>query len=197
MIKKYEKYLEIISDKLQIFFEQQKPYIFCKEGCAICCETGEYPFSDVEFQYAMMGYNSLSAEEQEIIKNKVSEIKKLKENSTDKNFMYECPFLINKKCSIYNNRGVICRSYGLTNYTTNEEGETVYKMPCCVKDGLNYSNVYDKITKTISSEMYAATGIEQEPISYNIGLKFLLNNKMTKDLELEFGEQKSIIDWFL
>ena len=34
MIENYEKYLEFISGKIDGFFEKQKPYIACKEGCS-------------------------------------------------------------------------------------------------------------------------------------------------------------------
>ncbi len=200
MIEKYEQYLEKIGGHLQKFFARQKPYIFCKEGCAICCESGEYPFSALEFQYAMIGYNNLSEEEKAIIQKKVQEIKtakaEAKESPSDEKFMHECPFLINKKCSIYNHRGIICRSYGLVYFTTDDNDKVSYKMPCCVDNGLNYSNVYDEETGNISSKRWKETGIEEEPVSFNVGLKFLLNNNMTKELELDFGEHKALIDWF-
>jgi len=197
MIEKHEKYLEKIGGYLQKFFAQQEPYIFCKQGCAICCETGQYPFSEIEFQYAMLGYNDLSEEEKSIVQSKIQEIKTAKENSTDEKFLYECPFLINKRCSIYKHRGIICRSYGLAYFVEDENEKLSYKMPCCVNNELNYSNVYDEETGTFSSKRWKETGIEQEPLSYNIGLKFLLNNNMTKELGLEFGEEKALIDWFI
>ena len=196
MIEKYENYLEIIGASLQKFFTQQKPYIFCKEGCSICCETGEYPFSELEYNYAMIGYNQLSEEMKKNIQEKVDEIKKTKEISTEKKFMHECPFLIEKKCSIYKYRGIICRNYGLVSYSIDKNGETKYQMPCCCMDGLNYSNVYDEESNTFSSKKWEETGIEVEPVSHNVGLNFLLNNNVTQDLELKFGEQKALIDWF-
>lgn len=200
MIEKYKKYLDKIGVHLQKFFAQQQPYIFCKEGCSICCETGEYPFTKVEFEYAMIGFETLSAEEKEIVREKVKKIKKAKEEAIkktpDKKFMHACPFLIDKKCSIYNYRGIICRSHGLVSFSTDQNDKTVYNMPRCVDSGLNYSNVYDRETNTISSKMWKETGIEEEPVSYNIGLKFLLDNKTTKDLELDFGERRAIINFF-
>lgn len=201
MIEKYEKYLDKINESLQRFFAQQQPYIFCKEGCAICCEKGEYPFSKLEFEYAAIGYNTLDKKYKDLVQEKIEKVKKDKANfkitGNDKKFMHECPFLIDKKCSIYKYRGLICRSYGLTYYTTGKDGKTNYNMPCCVDNGLNYSNVYDTKTGTISSKKWAKTKIETEPVSYNVGLDFLLNNNMTEEFELKFGEQKALIDWFL
>ena len=204
MIEKYEKYLVKINGYLEKFFEQQKPYIHCKEGCSLCCENGEYPFSKIEFEYAMIGYQNLSDEEKKIVDENAKELKKKKENAindakngkTKEKFLYVCPFLINNKCSIYSHRGLICRSYGLMFFMQNKEGKLEYKKPYCSELGLNYSNVLDKETSVISSEMWKETGIEEEPLSYNVGLDFLIDNNMTKELGLEFGEQKAIIDWF-
>lgn len=194
MIEKYERYLDLIGTKLlQKYFERQKEYIHCKAGCSICCENGQYPFSEVEFQYAMLGYNSLSENEKNIIQEK---IKKEKKKFVDEKSMYECPFLINKKCSIYKYRGIICRTHGLLFYITDENGESKNKIPNCVNYGLNYSNVYDDVTKTISSELWEKTGIETEPVAYNLSLKVLLNNDVTKELGLDFGEERALIDWF-
>lgn len=197
MIKTYEKYLELINDNLiQKCFDNQKEYIKCQPGCSFCCEEGEYPFTQLEFEYAMIGYNNLKEEEKEFIQSKIKKIKKQKEKSTKKEFMYECPFLINKKCSIYNHRGIICRIHGLMYYIKDENGETKNKGPKCIGKGLNYSSVYDESQKLISPQMWKKTGIKTEPEAYNIGLKFLINNKMTKELNLEFGEIKALIDWF-
>lgn len=195
MIKKYEKYLEIIGDSLNRFFEQQRPYIFCKEGCSICCETGTYPFSKIEFEYLMIGYEKLSDNQKEQVKKNIKHIKKEKKKSGQENFLHACPFLLNKKCSIYNHRGIICRTYGLMSYYSTETEEE-YKIPCCVDNGLNYSNVYDKELKTVTSQSWKESGIEIEPVSYNVDLKFLLNNNTTKELSIDFGQPKGIIDWF-
>lgn len=201
MIEKYEKYLEIINEPLQRFFEEQKPYIFCKEGCSMCCEEGEYPFSELEYEYAMVGYNNLSEDKKQNIQEKINKIKLVKEKIPQNllsggKFMHDCPFLIDKKCSIYKYRGIICRNYGLAYHTEDKTGKTIYNMPCCCDKGLNYSNVYDVQTGSISSKKWKETGIETEPVTHNVGLEFLLNNNVTQYLELEFGEQKALIDWF-
>lgn len=198
MIERYEKYLEIIQESLQKFFEEQKPYIFCKEGCSICCEEGEYPLSELEYQYAMVGYNNLTEEEKKNIQEKIENLKqeKTQQKDSSKKFVYQCPFLINKKCSIYKYRGIICRSYGLAYFIKDNSGTLIHSMPCCCDKGLNYSSVYDSKTSKISSEKWKKTGIEIEPVSHNVGLDFLMDNNVTEDFKLEFGEQKALIDWF-
>lgn len=198
MFQTYEQYLKIIDDSLKKFFEEQAPYIHCKEGCSYCCESGEYPFSQLEFNYAIIGFGLLENEIQNVILDKIKKMKEEKLKNTDKHFIHQCPFLIDKKCSIYNHRALICRNYGLMQYyTSSKTGERKYNIPDCVKIGLNYSKVYDKKTKTISSKMWEKTGIEQEPVSYNIEREFLINNNLTQKLGLEFGESKFLIDWFL
>lgn len=199
MIEKYEKYLDIINGNIQKFFEQQKPYICCKAGCSICCETGEYPLSELEYQYLMLGYNNLDENIQKVIQLKIEQIKKDKKETFEKNqkkgFMHQCPFLLEKKCSIYKYRPIICRSYGLASYMEDKEGNLSYNMPCCCRLGLNYSSVFDEETKTFSSKKWKETGIEIEPLSYNVGIDFLTDNNITKEIGIVFGEKKALLDW--
>lgn len=195
MIKKYEKYLDAIEVQLlKKYFEQQKDYIHCKQGCSYCCEKGEYPFSELEFKYAMIGYNSLNEEKKSIIDSKAKKIKEEKTQSKEEVFMYECPFLIDKKCSIYNHRGLICRTHGLMFYIEDENGESKNKAPHCMEIGLNYSSVFDKEKKVISQEMWDKSGIKTEPVAYNLSKKALF--KKGEQFEINFGESKALIDWF-
>lgn len=196
MIAAYEKYLEIIDQHLAKFFDQQKPFIFCKEGCSICCETGTYPFSELEFDYLMVGYEKLSQDLKTQIKNKIDSLKEEKLKSKEEKFFHACPFLVDSKCSVYGNRALICRSYGLMYFYNDKKGEQKYHMPCCVSQGLNYSNVYDKDLGIITTKKWEQTGIETEPVSHNVSLNFLINNELTKHLNLNFGVQKNLLDWF-
>lgn len=192
-IKKYELYLSYLMPRLEKFFLEQSPYIFCKEGCSHCCEKGEYPFSELEFTYLMHGSRTLSTEVIEILNKNIAAIKQQKkENSIDKKFMYECPFLINKRCVLYNFRGLICRTHGLAFFDENNK----LVVPACVDRGLNYSNVYDFEKQNLSSKKCIELGLTQEPLAHNVGLHFIINNSITKDLQIDFGEIKSMIDWF-
>ena len=197
MIENYEKYLEILNSYLTKYFDQQKPYIHCKEGCSICCETGLYPLSNLEFDYLTIGFHMLSPEEQRQVKENIKQIKTDRENNKDDEIgYYKCPFLLNKRCSAYKYRGIICRTYGLLHFTTDKDDNQKFNVPCCVSDGLNYSSVYDEEKQMISAEKFSKLGIEEEPLSYNLGLKYLLNNEFTTQLNLTFGENKNLIDWF-
>lgn len=196
MIDKYEKYLEIITPSFNKFFNQQKDYICCKEGCSICCETGTYPITKLEFDYIMLGYEKLDNDQKECIKKNIELLKHEKKKAGNKTFFHACPFLVNKKCSIYNHRALICRSYGLMSYYKDKDGVQRYKIPCCVDQGLNYSKVYDKDLKTITTKAWKDTGIDVEPVSFNVDLSYLLNNEITQDLGLEFGEPEVMAYWF-
>lgn len=197
MLDLYEKYLKLVESKLlNKYFSQQKDYIFCKEGCDFCCKNGEYPFSDLEFKYLMLGFEFLDENTKSIIRSNVSNLKEQKKQSTQKPFVYECPFLINKRCSVYNHRGLICRTHGLLFFSIDDDGKVKNKMPYCVNLGLNYSNVYDKETKMISQELWDKSKIETEPVAHNISLKALMKNDAVQYLGLEFKELRALIDWF-
>ena len=47
--KRYEIFLYTLNKELQKMFDNQAEFIKCKEGCSYCCEQGEYPFSELEF----------------------------------------------------------------------------------------------------------------------------------------------------
>lgn len=67
---------------------QQIPPMMCKEGCSDCC--GPVPFTDEEWE-------------------KVKDRPKRKEDGSLK-----CQFLIDNKCSIYEDRPYLCRIFGTT-----------------------------------------------------------------------------------
>ena len=69
-------------------------------------------------------------------------------------------------------------------------------VPECVKKGLNYSNVYDFDKHSISAQKYEEGKYKNPPIAHNISLSVLTNLSFVKDLNLDFGETKSLIDWF-
>lgn len=194
MIENYAKYLEFITNKINGFFEKQKPYIFCRKGCSLCCEKGEYPWSEIEYKYIMEGFLKLSLELQNKIKENIKKNKEDKKNfKEDGVFMYQCPFLIDKSCVLYEYRGIICRSFGLL---VSREDNKKPQIPFCSSLGLNYSNVYDKEKKIISGEMWKETGIEEEPKLFNVSYNFLTNESFAKGFKFQFGDKKPLIDWF-
>ena len=187
----YIAYIEYLNQKLGDFFREQQPYICCKKGCAKCCKQGTYPFSQLEFRYLMFGFNRLAPETKNIIRNKILNIIEEKITFEGEKFMYECPFLINNSCSVYEFRGIICRLFGLMYFEENKEASSI---PFCAFEGLNYANVIDTTTKTISAEKFKNSGLEQEPLAYNVSYKFLTNENHQNEYGIEFGERKQLID---
>lgn len=193
-LEAYVEYLNFIQEKIDKFFIEQSPYICCKEGCSKCCESGEYPTSELEMHYLMRGFLQLPEDTRTIIRERIAVLSKQKTEFEGKEFLYNCPFLIDNKCSVYKYRPIICRAFGLSYYGINDPK---VKLPFCINEGLNYSMVYDEERKTISTELYKKTGIGQEPLSYNLSLKFLLDNESVHNLGIEFGQERNLIEWFL
>ena len=194
MLENYIKYLNFLNDKLTTFFHKQKPYICCKQGCAKCCQNAEFPFSQIEVSYLMIGISKLDMEIKNIIADNVKRIKEEKKNfSGEGTFLYDCPFLINDACTVYNYRGIVCRSFGLLSYDENGK----IKVPFCCFKGYNYANVIDDSGEKISSEKYKATGIEEEPVAFNISYDFLTNPDFERGYNFSFGEKKPLIEWFI
>lgn len=193
-IEKYCQFIRVIMGRLNSHFEEQKDYIFCKEGCALCCKNGEYPCSELEYEFLKLGFATLDEDTQKIILAKIEKLKEEKSKSTAKPFVHECPFLINDRCSVYRHRMIICRTFGLA-YYKNENGKQVIKSPFCMENGLNYHNVYDKNSKIFSKELFKKTGLKQEPIAYNLDRNTLIQKFGREIMELEFGEDKPMLDW--
>lgn len=176
MLKRYEQFLKEFDKRLEKYFEDQCEFIKCKSGCSTCCEVGEYPFSRLEAEYLMSGFLKLPAD----IKNKIKEeIKKLKSENPK---MYKCPFLIDKECSVYPYRGIVCRVHGLAWLD-----EDKIRLPYCVNKGLNYSNIFDRET----GEVFLPN-----PIKERLKIDSILRSDAAENFELECGEIRPLIKWF-
>lgn len=187
--KRYEIFLRMLMKELNKMFLSQSDFIKCKEGCSYCCEKGEYPFSKIEFEYLLKGYKNLPNEIKAQIEENIVKTNNERKNSSNDTFMYTCPFLINKRCSVYENRGIICRTFGLLCEHTDDR----YTIPFCHEMGLNYSNVYDKENGQISEEL--SKNYETEPTAYRISRNSIQNLSIAKNLDIEWGESKTLIDF--
>ncbi|MCM1003348.1 MAG: YkgJ family cysteine cluster protein [Candidatus Gastranaerophilales bacterium] len=193
MIENYINYLNFVEEKLNKFFESQKPFICCKKGCGKCCKNAIFPYSLMEMNYLLSGMMFLSEEVQDEIAQNVQRILKAREDFKGEEFRYDCPFLINDECSVYDYRGVVCRAFGLMTQGKNKE----IKVPFCCFDGLNYSNVVDYETSKVSPEKFAELGCKEEPTAFNVSYEFLTNTEFEKEFNFKFGEKKPLIEWFI
>lgn len=182
MIKRYHKYLELLDIRLKDMFDKQAPFIKCKKGCAYCCKEGEYPVSELEYVNIMFCYNELPNETKGIINQNIEKLIK-----KDRKKFYECPFLVNEECSVYEARPLICRTFGLISYK--DDGRL--KIPFCLELGLNYANVYDEKTEKLAQCADDGT----EPVGFNIDRRTLRNSEIQDLFDLYFGEDKALISW--
>lgn len=159
---KYSEFLQNLDNRLQNYFDLHKEYINCHVGCSYCCEKGDYPISTLELEYLMQGFLELDIKTRKKVQNNVLKIKK----------GGKCPFLLDKKCSVYQYRPIICRVHGLA-YLINS---TTVKLPYCVNDGKNYAEKYSDGEITIN------------PIAENLDTTNILK-------DLDFGEIRNLFDW--
>ncbi|MCM1265956.1 MAG: hypothetical protein NC200_07130 [Candidatus Gastranaerophilales bacterium] len=188
--QRYKIFIHTLNKELERMFVNQAEFIKCKEGCSYCCERGEYPFSEIEFTYLMDGYRQLPESTKNKIKNNLKEINNLKKQCAEESFMYKCPFLIDKKCSVYNNRGIICRTFGLLC----EHEDEHLTIPFCHELGLNYNSVYDKEIGQIVSEKDGIPLSKTEPKAYRISRKSIMKLSIARNLDIEWGESKTMLD---
>ena len=56
--------------------------------------------------------------------------------------------------------------------------------------------VYDIEKRSISQEMFDKTGLDVQPIIFNVSYKFLTNDAFAEGYGFNFGDKKPMIDWF-
>lgn len=192
MQKNYETYLKFLEEKLTNFFEMQKEYICCHKGCSLCCRNAEFPYSQLEVQYLAVGFFTLEEKLQELIEKRFYELGEQKKTFNGGVFLYDCPFLIDNCCSVYEYRGVVCRTFGLLS----QSPDGTVKTPFCCFKGLNYSKVFDSETKQLSDEKVKEYGYKENPLGFNLSYEFLTNPDFERGFNIVFGEKKPLLDWF-
>ena len=193
MFRLCEKYLNVIDSELANEFDTQKPFIKCKRGCSLCCESGDYPLSRLEMEYLMAGLPELDIQIQKKIRLSINALL-VKKQKTDEQFIHRCPFLSDEKyCYLYERRGLVCRTFGLASFE-NYNGKTCIKLPECAKAGLNYSDAFDG--KDVEIEKFKNYGIDA-PVKHSLSLYYYEKNLPSDFSGLEFGEIRPLLDWFI
>ena len=183
MLSRYEKFLKDFDEIVASIFENQKRYIKCKKGCSKCCSVGEYPFSQIEFAYLTQGYIKLPANRKILVQQNIRNLLMDKKEFKGGRFEHKCPFLINDECSVYDYRGIVCRTFGLCYY---DDIKGYVRLPECVHDGLNYAEFYNKKEHTLN--------IQNVP-KINLRIDRLLSSELAHRYELESGEIRPILEW--
>lgn len=192
-LKVYKKFLNKLDTQLKEYFEEQKDFIKCQRKCSLCCKKGNLVISEIEFKGIKEAYNNLDKDTKNIILEKIDKYIKELNNFAGKGgkiieYLHECPFLIDDECSIYESRPIKCRTYGLIR---SEPGEEEPKLPDCINNGLNYSNIYDSETKSLSSEKLKELGLSSEPKAYDISYLVILG----KEVDMEVGDFNTLLLW--
>ena len=137
MLENYKRYLEFLDSKLSKFLKVKNRISFVKKAVHILCKHSQFPYSLLEMKYFLSGLETLDSSITDKIEQNLQDVLAKKKKFRGKKFLYDCPFLIDNACSLYNYRGVVCRTFGLM---TQYKG-TKSKSPFCSHKGLNYSNV--------------------------------------------------------
>lgn len=193
MLNGYINYLKFLDEKLEKFFKSQKPFIFCKKGCARCCKNAQFPYSVTEMKYLLSGLLTLDKDTLSVIEKNLENVLGQKNLFKGKKFRYDCPFLIDNQCSVYHYRGVVCRTFGLMTKYENDK----LRAPFCTFQGLNYSNVLNLKKRTISPVKYKKLNVTEEPLGFNVSYKYLTDEDFEKAFCFKFGEKKPLIEWFI
>ena len=183
MFKNYESFIQDFDTTLNLIFESQKKYIFCKKGCTNCCSKGNYPFSQIEFAYLTKGFINLEDGIKQTVQNNIKELIQQKQNFNGQRFEHKCPFLIEGECCVYKYRGIICRTFGVCYY---DDKEGYVRLPDCVFDRLNYSKYFDKNTNILN--------ITDVPM-VNLRIDRVLESELAKKYNIVGGEIRPMLDW--
>ncbi len=166
----YKDFLATLDVELGQLFDSQKEHIRCRPGCSACCEKGDYPMSRPDMEHIMGAFMHLPAEKHTRVKANIAAVK------AGRQPIYPCPFLLDGLCCVYEHRGIVCRTHGLAYL----QPDNVVKLPQCVHDGLNYSDVFDGQTVNLPN-----------PITISLRIDDILNR-----YGFEPEVIKPLIEWF-
>lgn len=183
MLENYKKFLDDFDELLKYISQSQKKYIKCNKGCSKCCQKGDYPFSQLEFTYLTEGFINLPQNTKILVQQNIRNLLVDKKEVRGKTFEHQCPFLINNECCVYEYRGIICRTFGICYY---DDTKGYVRLPDCVNEGLNYSQFYDKKSKTLN--------IADVP-KINLRIDRVLNSELAKKYNLKSGEIRPMLEW--
>ena len=128
--------------------------------------------------------------QEQVEMQKRKELLKKHPQPTKETFMHECPFLIDNSCSVYQNRGLICRTFGLIYYKEDSKAQ----VPFCAFEGLNYSDVIDVEKNMITPEKVEEFGANVEPKSFNVYYHFITEERISNIYNFSYGKKAPLLD---
>lgn len=120
-------YYEAIDKRIKK--SSRKLSIDCQKGCSSCCREINFDIPAMESEYVVDALNELENDKKIVIGQRLMSLReqfseysrqtKVRDSEEQYQHMverqkvvkYDCPFLINDECSIYESRPVICRTY--------------------------------------------------------------------------------------
>lgn len=123
--------------------------INCRESCCDCCNN-VFNISIIEGYYLQQGFKELSPDVKDKVINNILNIKAAIENNPENKETIKCPLLSEQKCTLYNFRPIVCRTFG---YPMLEE--RTGQIATCPK---NFTSMRDReyTLKTISTGLISA-----------------------------------------
>jgi Fe-S-cluster containining protein len=189
----YHQALETLDKQVAILEDEFRPYLQCKKGCSSCCENTQFKVRYIEALQLAKGFATLPADKQRTI------LENIGQESPD------CPFLLDKCCSVYEYRPVLCRSFGMLiqigeilgtcdlNFRDVKTGEPLKKL-----DLLPYYGLLDDLSAILWE---AAAGpstipapVQQSPPRLSIREFLSMLLKVNKNLSGNFAKPESITE---
>lgn len=99
-------YYEDLDKEISAFKIHKK--VACHEGCSHCCKNLTLNINIIEIPPIVDELNNLQDSHKQTIYQNIQNLDKKYNPSLPQ--VFDCPFLINNTCSVYNGRPIICRS---------------------------------------------------------------------------------------
>ncbi len=106
ILRYYRQLVEQVEKWTAEMVQRYKPHLMCRKGCDLCCQR-KFTVTAVEAYNIARRFRELPSSTQKAIR---------KEKTS-------CAFLIKGACSIYDQRPMICRTYGLPSLHRNDHDE--------------------------------------------------------------------------
>ncbi|MEP7273746.1 MAG: YkgJ family cysteine cluster protein, partial [Acidobacteriota bacterium] len=113
-------YQQLVREVDQVTIELSNLYqdhLQCRAGCSSCCHHHLSVF-EVEAKAVSAAINALPLEVQTAVEEQAAAVLELEGQGSP----VSCPLLIDDRCSIYENRPIICRTQGLPILLTDDDG---------------------------------------------------------------------------